>query len=266
MSSREKLLTAEYAKESRRSQRKDRLAGSGRVAIVAALEREVWPLVRNWARSRKLFDGREFEFFENDRMVLVCGGIGAGCARRATEAVIQLYDPELVISAGFAGALRSELIVGQVLMPRVVIDAGDSSRTDTQSGTGTLVTFSAVADAAQKTKLAQAFGAQAVDMEAAAVARGAETHGVRFMACKAISDASDFSMPALGHSVKADGKFQTGKFAFHLVMRPWLWKDAVKLARGSALASKKLCQSLAAFADMSTGDPIAVQAPSSVNT
>ena len=86
------------------------------------------------------------------------------------------------------------------------------------------------------------------------------------MACKAISDASDFSMPALGHFVKADGKFQTGKFAFHLVMRPWLWKDAVKLARGSALASKKLCQSLAAFADMSTGDPIAVQAPSSVNT
>jgi adenosylhomocysteine nucleosidase len=242
------------------------LAGSGRVAIVAALEREVWPLVRNWERSRRLFEGREFEFFEHDRLVLVCGGIGSDCARRATEAVIQLFDPELVISAGFAGALRSELNVGQVLTPRIVIDAGDSSRTDTQSGTGTLVTFTGVAGATQKAKLAQAFGAQAVDMEAAAVARGAEKHGVRFMACKAISDASDFSMPGLAHFVRADGKFQSGKFAFHLVMRPWLWKDAVKLARGSALASRKLCQSLAAFADMSTGDPIAVQAPSSVNT
>ena len=266
MSSREKLLAAEYAEESRRSQRKDRLAGSGRVAIVAALEREVWPLVSNWERSRKLFEGREFEFFENDRMVVVCGGIGADLARRATEAVIRLFDPELIISAGFAGALQRELTVGQVLTPRIVIDAGDSSRTDTQSGAGILVTFGAVADAAQKAKLAQAFGAQAVDMEAAAVARGAEKHGVRFLACKAISDASDFSMPALAHFVKADGKFQTGKFAFYLVMRPWLWKDAVTLGRGSAMASKKLCQSLAAFADMGTGDLIAVRAASSVNT
>ncbi len=261
----EKLLTAEYAEESRGSQRKDRLAGSGRVAIVAALEREIRPLVRDWERSRKLFEGREFEFFENDHMVVVCGGIGAEPARRATEAVIRLFDPELVISAGFAGALRSELTVGQVLTPRIVIDAGDSSRTDTRSGTGTLVTFTAVAGAAQKAKLAQAFGAQAVDMEAAAVARGAGKHGVRFLACKAISDASDFSMPGLARFVRTDGTFQSGRFAFHLVMRPWLWKDAVTLARGSALASRKLCQSLAAFADMSVGEPMAVPVTSSVN-
>jgi adenosylhomocysteine nucleosidase len=239
---------------------------SHRVAIVAALESEVRPMVKSWARRRREFDGRAVEFFETDRMVLVCGGIGAECARRATEAVVQLYDPSLVISAGFAGALRADLRVGQVLTPRVVIDARDGSRVDTGGGSGIVVTFNSVADAAQKAKLAEAFGAQAqaVDMEAAAVARGAEAHGVRFMAYKAISDASDFSLPALGRFVGSDGKFQTGKFAAHVLLRPWLWKSALRLAKDSALAAKNLCASLADLGNMGTKEeetePVAVPA------
>jgi nucleoside phosphorylase len=237
-----------------------------RVVIVAALEREVWPLVKNWARRRREIDGRTVEFFQTDRLVLVCGGIGAECARRATEAVIQLYDPALVISAGFAGALHADLRVGQVLVPRVVIDAGDGRRVDTGSGAGIVVTFNSVADAAQKLKLAEAFGAraQAVDMEAAAVARAAEKHGVRFAAYKAISDANDFSLPALGRFVGADGKFQSGKFAAHVFLRPWLWKSALRLARDSALAAKNLCARLADIGNMGTkeeeSEPVAVQA------
>lgn len=219
-----------------------------RIAIVAALEREVRPLVKNWPRRRAEFDGRKFEFFETDRVVLVCSGIGTEHARRATEAVIQIYKPGAVISAGFAGALQSNLHVGQVMTPRTVIDGSDGSRTDTGTGAGILVTFGVVADLAQKAKLARAFAAQAVDMEGAAVARGAETHGVRFLACKAISDDSSFSMPALAHFVGVDGKFQTWKFAFHVALRPWLWSGTAKLARDTALASRELCKSLAAFA------------------
>lgn len=265
----EKLSAAECAKKLPRSQekasRKKPLAEFTRVAIVAALPREVRPLVRNWPCSRQQFEGHEFEFFEKDGVVLVCGGIGGERARRATEAVIQLYDPELVVSAGFAGALQRDVVVGQVLMPRIVIDAGDSSRTNTQDGTGILVTFSSVADADQKGKLAKAFDAQAVDMEAAAVAKSAEKHGLRFTACKAISDASNFFMPALGLFIR-EGKFQTRKFATHVMLRPWLWKSAVKLARDSALAARNLCQSLATLADRPADRPIKMQATSSVKT
>ena len=46
-------------------------------------------------------------------MVLVCGGMGAPAARRATEAIIQLYGPEVVISAGFAGALQPGMKAGR---------------------------------------------------------------------------------------------------------------------------------------------------------
>src|SRR5438445_7222079 len=58
-----------------------------KIALVAALEREVWPLVKHWSASEREFDGRQFRFFENARAVLVCGGIGAEAARRATEAI-----------------------------------------------------------------------------------------------------------------------------------------------------------------------------------
>jgi len=237
-----------------------------KAAIVAALKREVAPLVSRWQRSRKEFEGREFEFFASGSTLLVCGGIGAQSARRAAEAVIQFYHPDVLISAGFAGALQSDLRVGEVITPRTVIDASDGSRSDTGRDAGILVSYGAIADAVQKQKLARAFGAQAVDMEAAAVARGAEAHGVRFMACKAISDDSDFSMPELAHFVDADGRFQTGKFAVHVALRPWLWADTMRLARGSALACKNLCQALTALTDLETHEPIAMQVGVSVKS
>jgi hypothetical protein len=157
--------------------------------------------------------------------------------------VIELYRPEQLISAGFAGALEPGLPVGQVLTPRIVIDGGDGSRTDTGVGEGALVSFAWVADRGQKAKLAAAYGAQAVDMEASAVARGAQAHGLRFLACKAISDPSDFSWPA--GLVGRNGQFRTSGFALYLAVRPWLWGRVLELARHSRQASARLCQSLA---------------------
>ncbi len=69
---------------------------------------------------------------------------------------------------------------GHALNPRLVIDAGDGSRTDSGTGEGVLVSFSAMADFEQKANLAQAYGADVVDMEAAAVSRCAQAHGIQF--------------------------------------------------------------------------------------
>src|SRR6476646_707908 len=80
-----------------------------KVAMVAALEREVRPLVKRWQVAEKEHDGRRFRFFENGDVALVCGGIGAAAARRAAEAVIAIFDPKVVCSAGFAGALDPKL-------------------------------------------------------------------------------------------------------------------------------------------------------------
>ena len=217
------------------------LSVSAKVAIVAALEREVWPLVKNWTIRRRKFDGREFKFFEKDATVLVCAGIGAVAARRAAEAAISLYEPHLLISAGFAGALDPALPVGHTLTPRYVIDAHDGSRIESGPGDGVLVSFDEIADLEQKARLAKAYGAHAVDMEAAAVARSAEAHGVRFMACKAISDASDACLPPIARFVDGDGRFKAPGFLAYVIIRPWLWRHVIQLARNSSHAAEKLC-------------------------
>jgi len=220
------------------------LSESCKVAIVAAIEREVWPLVKNWSVSRREHDGRWFKFFDKDAMVLVCGGMGAEAARRAAEAIISLYRPEVVISAGFAGGLDPALQVGYILTPRHVIDANDGSRTDSGFGDGVLISFGEIADLEQKAKLGRTYGAQALDMEAAAVARSAEVHGVKFLACKVISDASGSSLPPIGRFIGSNGKFHALKFLAHIAVRPWLWSGVQRLASDSAMAAGKLCQAL----------------------
>ena len=85
-------------------------------------------------------------------------------ARRAAEAVIALFNPEIVYSVGFAGALDPQSKVGEVIHPRRVINAGDGSSVSLNEGDGVLVSFGSVASPDQKRKLRDSFGAQAVDM------------------------------------------------------------------------------------------------------
>ena len=227
-----------------------------KVAIVAALEREVWPLIKHWSWSRQRFDGREFKFCANDGVAVVCGGIGPEAARRASEAMISLYDPALVISAGFAGALDPALEVGHTLTPRHVIDASDGSRTDCGTGQGVLVSFRDIADVEQKAKLGAAYGAHAVDMEAASVARSAEAHGVKFMACKVISDTSGSALPPIARFISTDGKFHALKFLTYVALRPWFWAKVLRLASNSQMAARRLCNLLAETAKANTADRI----------
>jgi len=222
-----------------------------RIGIVAALEREVAPLVRKWRVRTVEHDGRRYQLFENGEAALICGGMGAEAARRATEAIIREALPAVILSVGFVGALDPALKVGEVFEPRTVINAGDGVRTDTGCGHGTLVSFSAVAGRAQKEKLRGAYSAAAVDMEAAAVAQGAELRGVRFGALKVVSDEAGFAMP-MEDFIASDGRFCLTYFAVHVATRPWLWGTTIALARNSARASRVLCVALEEYLSRAT--------------
>jgi len=220
-----------------------------RVAIIAAMEREVAPLITGWRVREIEHSGRSYRLFENcatenGRTVLVISGMGAEAARRATEAVIQVARPMRVLSVGFAGALDPSLKIADVVEPRVIVNAADGVRTESGSGEGTLVSYGAVASREQKERLAKAYSGTAVDMEAAAVAQGAQARGVEFAALKAISDAADFSMPPVERFVSGDGQFRSAGFALHVALRPWLWKRTIALARNSARASRALCAAI----------------------
>jgi adenosylhomocysteine nucleosidase len=226
-----------------------------KIGIVAAMEREVAPLIRGW-KVRTLYQSghvpRRYRLFEtviesvpeNVDLSLICGGVGYEAARRATEALIREVSPELVISVGFAGALDASLQVGDVVVPKTVMNSADGSRTNMGSGEGVLVSTTAVAGKEQKARFAKAYGAVAVDMEAAAVAQGASARAIEFAAIKVISDAADFEMPALDRFITSDGRFQTLRFACHVGLRPWLWGRTIELARNSSRATRALSSAI----------------------
>jgi adenosylhomocysteine nucleosidase len=225
------------------------LPNTAKVAIVAALEREVRPLIKQWRPVEREHDGRKYKFFENERAVLVCGGMGQESARRATEAIINLYAPVLVQSAGFAGALDPTLKVGTVLTPICVIDAKDGSRIEAGVGYWVLVSVDEPASVKEKAKLAEAYWAHAVDMEAAAVARAAQAHDITFVGLKAISDEADFEMPPIDRFIAGDGQLRTAAFTAFVAVRPWLWLRVFQLARNSSTAAAALCEWLEQYND-----------------
>jgi adenosylhomocysteine nucleosidase len=218
-----------------------------RVAIVAALQREVSGLLRGANRVEREYEGRTAAFYEHDGTVIICGGIGAEPARRAAEAVIALYHPAILLSAGFAGALDTRLHVGDIFVPAIVVDARDNSRVEVEGGNGILLTFMTVAGAQQKEKLAASYGAQAVDMEAAVVGAAARAHGIPFRATKVISDEFQFEIPETSRFVDPHGNFSTPGFILFAALRPWLWWRVAVLARNSAKAAKSLSEHLKGF-------------------
>ncbi len=228
------------------------LKQQARIALVSAIKEEIAPLVRGWKAREIWFDGRRYPLFETvngagGRVVAICSGIGAEQGRRATEAVIQEAHPSKIISVGFAGALNSSLKVADIVEPRVVVNGADGSRTDIGSGNGTVVSAMAVVDRDEKRRLADAYGALAVDMEGAHVARGAEARGIGFAALKAISDELEFAMPPVNEFVSAQGQFRYAGFAMHVALRPWLWRRTIALERNSRKASRTLCRALAKY-------------------
>src|SRR5579863_8931332 len=174
---------------------------SKKIAIIAALEHELRPLIKNWPQTKSPHEGRDFTFYESSYAVAVCSGIGPEPARRASEAIITQYSPALLISAGIAGALTPDLKVGETIFPVTIIDARDSSRHETAIQNAPIanaplaktivVSSPEIAGAEQKRKLGKAYAAHAVDMESASIARAAEAHGLPFIAIKTISDEVD---------------------------------------------------------------------------
>ena len=108
----------------------------------------------------------------------------------------------------------------------------------------------------------KAYAAAAVDMEAAAVAQGAQVRGVQFAALKAISDAADFPMPAMERFVSSDGRFRTARFALHVAVRPWLWGRTIALARNSSKGGRALCSAIATYLERESASSDETQGPS----
>lgn len=220
-----------------------------KIAIIAAMEREIAPLVRGWQRGTLACGERRSSVFERDEVVAVVSGIGCNNAELAARAVVAQYRPALLISVGLAGALIRSLKVASVFTPNLVVDASDGAEyrcaaDGNHVSGGVLVSAGEIAAARAKRELVNRFHGLVVDMEAAGVARVAQQEQIGFRCVKAISDEADFAMPPMGQFLNAEGEFQSGKFALWAALRPWQWTKVAALARNSQRATASLCNRL----------------------
>jgi adenosylhomocysteine nucleosidase len=220
-----------------------------KIAIIAAMEREIAPLVRGWQRGTLSSGERKFVVFDRDGVVAVVSGIGCKNAGLAARAVVTQYRPALLLSVGLAGALIRSLKAGSVFTPNVVVDASDGGEYRcTADGNhvngGVLVSSGEIAGIEGKRELVTRFHGLVVDMEAAGVAKVAQQEQIGFRCVKAISDEADFAMPPMEKFLNATGEFQSGKFALWAALRPWQWRRVAALARNSKHGIEALCTRL----------------------
>jgi adenosylhomocysteine nucleosidase len=222
-----------------------------RVALIAAMPGELKPIVGSWPHGSR--NGVEFWAQRNpeEEWIAACAGAGQAAATRAFAALEEGGPIDLVLSIGWAGALRADIAAGSAHNVAGVIDARTGERFLCDAGAGDLwlVTSPGVADEREKRRLATAYKAALVDMEAAAIARLAAMREIPFYCFKGVSDSLDARMPDFNRFIEPNGHFKLGQFILFAALRPWYWPALVRMGENSRKAAQNIAQSLLDFLD-----------------
>jgi adenosylhomocysteine nucleosidase len=224
-----------------------------RVAILAAMPGELKPLVRGWRHARSNGIDLWRCKFDEGEWIAACAGAGQNAATRAFAEIEKDGSIEQVFSVGWAGALSESFVRGKAYRVSGVVDVQTGERfetaaSDSRSGI-CLATSPKVADTAEKQRLAAAYHAGLVDMEAAAVARLAQMRGVPFHCVKGVSDGLTDNLPDFNRFISPLGHFQLARFVLFAVFSPWRWPSLVRMGENSKRASQSIAELLRDFLD-----------------
>src|SRR5690349_8935627 len=86
------------------------MPNGSKVAIIAALQREVRDLVAGAEVQHMQTAGGTLPVYRLGDVSIACAGVGPEAAGRATDAMIQHMHPELIVSVGFAGAVDPAVV------------------------------------------------------------------------------------------------------------------------------------------------------------
>lgn len=228
------------------------------VAVVHALALEAAPFVRRCDRVRKylapslVFRGG---MLKEVRLGFVQCGMGPERAQRGTRAMIEGHGPKWIIAAGFAGALKPELRVGDIVVAESVVHPLGRKFTidlkmkaDPKCGlyVGRLLSVDEpVRTAAQKQSLGAQHDALAVDMESLAVAEVCREMKIRFLAVRTISDDVNSDLPNdLAGLVDSQGQVSWGAALGTAWRRPASIKEMWRMREQVSHAAERLAQFL----------------------
>jgi adenosylhomocysteine nucleosidase len=213
-----------------------------RIGIIAAMPGELKPLVVGWQHEKKNGVDLWTRSFGDQEWIAACAGAGQQAATRAVAAVEQLGSLHAMVSIGWVGALSEAFVPGHAYRVAGVIDqqTGERFAAETDQRKIWLVTSPRVADETAKQRLAATYGAQLVDMEAAAVARLAAMRGIPFYGIKGVSDGFHDKLPDFNRFLGSNGEFLLLRLILFVLPRPWLWPALVRMGENSRKASQAI--------------------------
>lgn len=231
------------------------------VAIVTAMPEETRAVLQG-ARNRKmnLINGRHTCrcCITGHDIVLVEAGMGLLNAGWAATLVAD-EKPDLIISAGFGGGILSGLSVGDVVMAEQVLQwlgngfeevavgfYGHNSAADNLSlSRGSFITNDGILS---KQNLAQHLtdaNNPIVEMETAAVARVAATHGIPFLGIRAVSDAWHEELAfSIDEFCDDTMRIKPSKVLATILKRPAIIPQLIRLALNSRVAATSLAKAM----------------------
>ena len=189
---------------------------------------------------------QEAKFFSHPGMEVLITGIGRENAERHLHTALRKGAYQLVVSCGFAGGLNPYLTTGTVVfstdedagLSPVLLDAG-ACPVRFYSSHRVAVTV------AEKRKLWEATGADAVEMESAIIRAICRAHGIPSATIRVISDAANENLPLdFNALMTADEKLNYGKLILTLLSSPRKIPALLRLQRQTHLAAKRLAEVL----------------------
>jgi len=224
------------------------------IAITFALPVESAGLVRLLREKERQLCGETKVLrgkIDNRRVEILHTGVGEKVCRQRVEKFLQDRQFDLLISAGFAGALTDQLKVGDLLLAKnfatAKIDQVQSLLSDHRVQPGDLVTMSRVIDSREERyQIGESTGAVAADMETDFIARACAEHVLPMLSLRAISDTPARSLPVPpGILFDIDQqKTDLGKLSLYLFKRPWLLPNTISFAGQASTARRALTHAL----------------------
>jgi adenosylhomocysteine nucleosidase len=245
-------------------------AAKPEVAVFVALRRELEPLERVVAMERRAEEGG-FPILAGThgglRVVLAQTGPGRDRAGQAASLVFDRFRPEVAMGLGFAGGLRRELRVGDLVicqslcylkegsvsrplacdrrLVQASLKACQISRLGVRSG-GSLTVEKQCSLPGIKEQLGSTAPAEVVEMENYWLAQEAARRAVPFLAVRAVSDTVGQALPP-EDLVDQRGEVNKGRVAHYLLHQPRGVVYLLRLAKGAQRAASNLACFLEVF-------------------
>ena len=223
--------------------------------MIAAFSWEVGALLRRQKGLERLKAKRYRFHLQGRPVVLAIGGAGIENSYRTAQLLVREFAVKGLVSLGFAGALDKSIKPGELVAAEAVIDAVSAERFRCRhellvvptAHFGVLVSVPEVAASAEKKRsLGTKWGAVAVDMESAGIARAAVEAGLPFAAVRSITDASSQAFAIDFQRCRSEhGGLSYLKIVWEAFRSPRGIRDLVQLAGNSRRAAGNLALALA---------------------